>query len=195
MHDSYTNNRKGESAVSVMCALESFYARHADELFYFCYRRLGDVEAARDAASRVMLKAMNNLDSFRPHPERPRATFRAWVFRIARNEVIDIVRARKPTASLDRLSTDGETWRDPADPAPPPLDRALQAESEQEVAALLAYLPDSQRAIVELRLAGLSGAEIADALGLTIPAMKSAQYRAYQRLRSLLSDPERSPFR
>lgn len=56
---------------------------------------------------------------------------------------------------------------------------------------MLGQLPETQRAIVELRLAGLRGDEIASALDTTLSAVKSAQYRAYQRLRELLAEDVR----
>ena len=52
----------------------------------------------------------------------------------------------------------------------------------------LAKLTNEQRNVVELRLAGLTGPEIAEALHLSIPAVKSSQFRAYGRLRALLRD-------
>jgi RNA polymerase sigma factor (sigma-70 family) len=55
---------------------------------------------------------------------------------------------------------------------------------------VLDHLPDSHRDIIELRLAGLTTNEVADALGLTQSAVKSAQSRAYKRLRELLAPPE-----
>jgi DNA-directed RNA polymerase specialized sigma24 family protein len=57
----------------------------------------------------------------------------------------------------------------------------------------LGALPDKERSIVELRLAGLKRAEIAEVLGLTDAAVRSAQTRAFERLRGLLADPEEHP--
>jgi RNA polymerase sigma-70 factor (ECF subfamily) len=54
------------------------------------------------------------------------------------------------------------------------------------VRALLAHLPADQRRIVELRLAGLTGVEIARALGRSEGAVKMLQFRAVARLRALL---------
>lgn len=55
---------------------------------------------------------------------------------------------------------------------------------------MLDRLPENHRDIIELRLAGLTTNEVADALGMTQSAVKSAQSRAYKRLRDLLSPPE-----
>ncbi len=60
------------------------------------------------------------------------------------------------------------------------------------VQMLLAALPDEQRHVVALRLAGLSGPEIAAVLGRHPAAVKSTQFRAYTRLRRLLGREELS---
>lgn len=168
--------------------LDDFFTNHADSLFYFCYRRLGDAHAAQDASSRIVLKAMKSLDHFSPDASNPGATFRAWMYRIARNDLIDYQRTHKPNSSLDRVNHDGDRIHDPADPSHGPEALAIAREADARVRAALRHLPDSQRAIVELRLAGLSGDEICQTLGMTLSAIKSAQYRAYQRLRELFSD-------
>lgn len=66
------------------------------------------------------------------------------------------------------------------DAALTPEEEALAAEHCQ---ALLALLPDDQRSVVELRLAGLTGAEIANVLGRSVGAIKALQFRAIARLR------------
>jgi RNA polymerase sigma-70 factor, ECF subfamily len=70
------------------------------------------------------------------------------------------------------------------DTALTPEDMAVAAEDHR---ALLARLPVDQRSIVELRLAGLTDAEVAETLGRSVGAVKSAQFRALARLRHLLT--------
>lgn len=72
------------------------------------------------------------------------------------------------------------------DHAPGPEAQAVGAEEARLVATLLQRLPDRQRAVVELRLAGLAITEIAAALEITESAAKSMQVRAYRTLRALL---------
>ncbi len=67
------------------------------------------------------------------------------------------------------------------------------ADRNRQVRAMLERLPDRQRAIVELRLAGLSGAEIGRTLGMSESAVKSAQFRAYGILRELFRDHDLAP--
>ena len=75
-----------------------------------------------------------------------------------------------------------------ADPAVGPEAAALAAEAGASVLDLLPQLPDDQRRVLELRLAGLKGPEIARALGRSHGSIRVAQYRAIARLRSLLAD-------
>jgi RNA polymerase sigma-70 factor (ECF subfamily) len=174
--------------IDVTVLLDEFFTSHADDLFYFCYRRLGDADAAQEASSRIVLKAMKSLDSFAPDHSNPGATFRAWIYRIARNDLIDAQRRFKPTHSLDRRDADGNRFHDPPDPARGPEEALIAHEADAHVREMLGQLAETQCTIVELRLAGLRGDEIASALDMTLSAVKSVQYRAYQRLRELLAD-------
>lgn len=186
-------NETQSPPADVMAMLEEVFTLHKQDLFSFCYRRLGDVEQANDACGRIMLKALNGIESFTPHPERPGATLRAWLFRIARNDLVDFQRTQKWTHSLDRLNHDGDRIYEPPDHRRGPEQTYIAHETDERVRQMLGQLPDSQRAIVELRLAGLTGDEIAQALEMTLSAVKSAQYRAYQKLRILLSDDSGRP--
>lgn len=159
-------------------AFAPLYRRYVDSVYRYCYARLGDRDAAEDATSQVFAKALSALPS-----QRPDRSFRAWLFAIARNAVVDQHRARRP----DRPLTEAD---DPVDAGPSPEDLALGADEGAAVRALLGRLPPDQRRVVELRLAGLSGAEVAAALGRSPGAVKIAQVRAYARLRDLLGGAE-----
>ena len=71
---------------------------------------------------------------------------------------------------------------------------ALDSEARARVRALLDRLPERQRRIVELRMSGLNGIEIADALQMSHAAVKSAQFRAYSSLRELLQTESAESF-
>jgi RNA polymerase sigma-70 factor, ECF subfamily len=109
------------------------------------------------------------------------ASFRPWLFAIAHNALANALRDRR---SVDSLLLATEL----ADLAPTPEEEALAADERRSLRALLARLPDEQRRILELRLAGLSGPETAAALGKTPGAVRTAQHRAFVRLRLLLGD-------
>jgi len=155
-------------------AFAPLYARYQPAVLRFCRGRLGDAEAAEDAASLVFAKALAALPGHRPE-----ASFRGWLFAIARHVVADAHRGRRPEAPLDAA---GEV----PDAAPSPEDLALAGDDGRALRAALMRLPPAQRRVVELRLAGLTGAEIAAALGTTPGAVKINQFRAVARLRVLL---------
>jgi RNA polymerase sigma-70 factor (ECF subfamily) len=152
----------------------SFYRENLDDVYRYCFFRLGTREAAEDATSDIFTKALRSFESYSGRGSR-----RSWLFSIAHNTVIDLHRRKRPAVPLDDLD-------EIEDEHDGPEATALNATEQGEVRALLRQLPDSQRQILELRLAGLTGAEIAEVLGRTHAAVKIAQVRAYQTLRRLL---------
>lgn len=181
-----------EAARENPSAFEPLYQRYAEDVYYFCYRRMDHPEEAADATSQVFIKALRALPNYRPDATNAGASFRAWLFRIATTTVIDLKRRQRPSASLDAGPNDTPIHL--TDPARLPDDQVIRNEDARLVRAMLAKLPDRQRRIVELRLADLSGQEIADTMNITLSAVKSAQFRAYRTLRRLLqeADPDHS---
>ena len=158
-------------------AFAALYERYFDLVHAYCLRRLPGRETAADATGQIFLKAMAALPAFRSGRS---TSFRSWLFAIAHNVCIDTLRQLRPHADLDAAG-------DLAGPEPGPEASALAAAEHRSVAALLARLTPDQRRVVELRLAGLTGQEVADALGLSLSAVKAAQFRAYARLRRILT--------
>ena len=156
-------------------AFAPLYARYARPVYRYCWRRLGSHEAAEDATSQTFTKALAALDRC------DGAAFRAWLFTIAHNVVTDLYRRRQPRADLEALEA-------MPDDALGPEAVALADEERRSVQRVLARLRPEQRRVVELRLAGLTGPEIAAVLGRRPEAVKSTQHRAYARLRQLLGD-------
>jgi RNA polymerase sigma-70 factor (ECF subfamily) len=177
-------------------SFEPLYRHYAPMIYRFCYRQLGHREAAADVTSQTFIKAIAALRTFRPDPKYPGRTFRAWLFRIAGNVVIDHRRAHRNHRSLDAPDQDAALTRFLVDPGRSPEELALASSEASAVRAALEYLPDRQRGIVELRLVGLTGEEIAEAMNMTLSAVKSAQFRAYGTLReALLPHIDRGPSR
>lgn len=178
-----------EAAIADPRAFEPLYGRYAEDVYYFCYRRLGQPEDAADATSQVFVKVLRALPGYAPDPTNAGASFRAWLFRIAQRTVIDIQRRHKSADTIDTLTDDEEPVQI-VDPGPSPEERLIVNEDARRVRSMLAKLPERQRTIVELRLADLSGQEIADAMNISLSAMKSAQFRAFRTLRRLLDEPD-----
>jgi RNA polymerase sigma-70 factor (ECF subfamily) len=155
-------------------AFGALYDRHVGAVYGYCYRQLGDREAAQDAAAETFRKALAALPTYRP------AAFRGWLFAIARHVVLDLRRQQRPTVPLERVPT-------LADPARSPEAAALEQATLAGVVALLAQLTPDQHDVIALRLADLTPSEISVALGKSRSAVDMLQHRALQRLRSWLA--------
>lgn len=156
-------------------AFAPLYDRYFDPVYRYCYRRLGHPEVAADATAQIFVKALGALRGYREDA----VSFRSWLFAIAHNVLVDEVRTYRPVYPIDEAAA-------VVDAAPSPEAEALTAETARTIRGLLAQLPPDQQKVMELRLAGLTGPEIAAALGRTLGSVKIAQVRAIARLRSEL---------
>jgi len=154
-------------------AFDALYVRYVERVYRYCYRRLGEPEAAADATSQIFAKAMVALPGCRA------ASFRSWLFAIAHNVLADTFRACRPEPPLEAAA-------EIVDPAPSPEAAAVVADERRWVVTLLAHLTPDQRQVVELRLAGLTATEIGAVLGRNRGAIDVAHNRAVNRLRVLL---------
>lgn len=149
------------------------YQRYADAVYGYCLRRLNDPELAADTTADVFTRAITTIGSFRGD------SFRSWLFTIARNAVIDHYRARKRVDALpDSLVSEQRS----------PEEIVMQRETRGELQAALTHLTEQQQDVITLRLAGLTGKEIAAAMNMSLGAVKATQVRAFVRLRELMAD-------
>lgn len=155
-------------------AFAPLYEQHAPDIYRFCYVRLGLREAADDLTARIFIRAIERLHQYRP---KPGATFRSWLFAIARNMLADDWRRRKDIRLLP------EQMDLTRDDYPGPEAVAVHRSEMNRLRAVLSSLPDRQQDVIELRMVGFTSPEIADALGISVAAVKSAQSRAYRSLR------------
>lgn len=152
-------------------AFAAVYDRYADALFAFAQSRLRDRAAAADAVQDTFLRAAQRVEQLRD-----RTRLRAWLYAIARNQVIDAVRrpTTVTTSELDDMTADE---RDPADVA-----AAGEATAVLRDAAL--GLNERDQELLDLHLRhGLDGADLADVAGLS----RSQSYVAMNRLRARLA--------
>lgn len=161
-------------AVRDRAAFGLLYDRYATSVYRYCYRRLGNKEAAEDATSQVFVKALSALPSYREG-----GSFAGWLFSIAFSTTTDLQRRWRPTAPLDDAGF-------VPDRAAGPEETVIAAEGRSHLRALVESLPSDQRRAVELRMAGLAGAEVATAMGRSLQSVKMLQFRAIGRLRQLL---------
>ncbi len=161
-------------------AFAPLYDLHAGSIYRFCFLRLGDSDLADDLTSRVFIRAIERLHQYSP---RHNASFRSWLFAIARNMLADDWRRRREVHLV------GQACDDLRDSEPGPEYLTIHRSEIEQLRVALQRLPQRQREIVELRLVGFRTNEIADTLGISIAAVKSAQTRAYHTLRLTLSPP------
>ena len=166
-------------------AFAPLYETYADLVWRYAISRLGNHELAADATSLVFQRVLAALPKYEPRIRDEGSTFRPWLMTIARNVVLDHVRRVRPTHSLDDEAN--QPWL--VDTARGPKSLAVAADERRRVEQALAQLPEVQQHIVRLRLAGMKGAEIADLLGKSESAIKTAHFRAYARLKILLAEP------
>lgn len=161
-------------------AFALIFDRYWDAIFGFCYLRVGDWHEAEDVASQVFVNALSSLPRFRA--QEPDHTFRAWLFAIARNLVGTSwrERQRKATAPIELAS-------DLPDDTATPDELILAQEQHDRLLHLLDQLPADQRELMELRLAGLSAAEIGIVLGRSEAAIRKAQSRTVIALRAVVA--------
>ena len=168
------------------------YQKH---VYNLCYRMLGEPESAEDAAQETFLRAYQHLHRY--DRKRPFAT---WLLSIAAHYCIDRLRRRKfSMASIDQDEEEGGFELPDAD-APNPESEVVHNEQLEQMQGLLKRLDSVDRAAIVLRYWNdCSEAEIAEALNLTVSAVKSRLHRARRELAGLWqaetprSKPERRP--
>src|SRR5438270_978649 len=168
-------------------AFEDLVRRYDRNVFRIAQHITQNREDAEDVVQDAFLKAYGNLAQFQGQSK-----FYTWLVRIAVNEALMKLRRRRPerTVSLDQdVETDEDTIpREVADWSPNPEQQYNQAELRELLQKTIQGLPSGFRTVFVLRdVEGLSTEETAEALGLSIPAVKSRLLRARLQLRERLS--------
>lgn len=161
-------------------AQESLLALVRPMVMRYCRARLGRVTGlyhlADDVAQDVCVAVLRALPTYRDMG-RP---FMAFVYGIAAHKIADTQRreVRNP-APVDELPHEADTGLGPDE-------MAMQANDADKARTLLSHLPEQQRELVWLRVAvGLSAEETGKVLGMSAGAVRVAQHRALQQLRTL----------
>jgi RNA polymerase sigma-70 factor (ECF subfamily) len=159
-------------------AFGSLYEYYLEQIYRYVYYSVTDHFEAEDLTEAVFLKAWEALPRFRLRE----SAFRAWLYRIAHNLVVDRHRTRKPAVSL-------EQFVHMRDSSPTP-ETALEAHQEKTaLSAALARLKPRLKQVVLCRfIGGLSHAETAEAMGLNEGHVRVLQHRALKEMRGLLSE-------
>jgi RNA polymerase sigma-70 factor, ECF subfamily len=168
-------------------AFESLVKKYDRNVFRIANHITHNREDAEDVVQDAFLKAYENLEQFQGQSK-----FYTWLVRIAVNEALMKLRKRRPerTVSLDEdVKTEEDSLpREVADWSPNPEQQYSQAELKDILTRTIQGLPPGFRTVFVLRdVEGLSTEETAEALDLSIPAVKSRLLRARLQLRDRLS--------
>lgn len=148
-------------------AFAVLHARYSQQVFAFVFHLLnrpGSVDDAEDLTQEILGKAFSNMST-----RRDEGSFKAWLFRIARNHTFDHIRARRPSpASFD----DPDFHEEPSNVIS--LQQEVEKRSEMDwLLAAMGRLPDRQReALVMRELGGMSYDEIGETLETTPEGVK-----------------------
>jgi RNA polymerase sigma-70 factor (ECF subfamily) len=163
--------REGDHA-----ALGALYDRLAARLYRFAYFRLGNRADAEDLTQRTFLKMIEAL----PRYQRRGIPFEAWFFRIARNGLVDLLRARRSHEPLEALRTTASGDMGP--------EAAAELATEfASVEQALTQLTEEQQAVIAYRfMAGLTPREVGLVMGKREGTVRGLQFRALGALRRTL---------
>jgi RNA polymerase sigma-70 factor (ECF subfamily) len=181
--------------------------RHRGELRVHCYRMLGSLEDSEDLVQETFLRAWRKRGSFSSDG---RSSFRAWLYRIATNACLDVLRSRPRRVMPPEVAEAGDPAVPPSPPADLPWlqpypDRLLEsvAPAEDEPGAVVVaretlelafiaaiqHLPPRQRAVLILRdVLGWSAKDTGALLQASVEAVNSALQRARATLRDRLGE-------
>ena len=167
--------------------------QHRPELTAYCYRMLGSVFDADDAVQETMVRGWRGMDAFEG-----RSAMRAWLYRIATNVCLDMLRGRQrraqpmdlgpawTTDAFNGATLPGHAWLQPFPIAAGYAgdgDPASVVESRETIrlafVSALQHLPPRQRAVLILReVLNWQAAEVAELLGTSVASVNSALQRA-----------------
>lgn len=152
----------------------SLYTGYLPRIYNYIMGRVSDPTSAEDISSRVFLKALEGLPNYQPH-----APFAAWLFTIARNEIVTHYRQRQKQLPF------GERLDSQPDAGVELQNRVVRDEQLHRLAKLVRALDEEKQEVLRLRFAaGLTYREIASVLGKSEAAVKMAAHRLLRHLQA-----------
>jgi RNA polymerase sigma-70 factor, ECF subfamily len=170
-------------------AAELLLETYGDRVYRLARRITGNERDAEEVVQDAFWSVVRNIDTFRGE-----SLLGSWIYRITANAAYQKLRRaahQRDEISLDQvlpILDDGHHHLDPSGDWSAQIDApAIQSELREVLAAAIDELPANHRAVIVLRdVEGLSMAEVADALGITVATAKVRAHRARLRLRKRL---------
>ncbi|MEI6136883.1 MAG: sigma-70 family RNA polymerase sigma factor [Chloroflexota bacterium] len=158
--------RQGDST-----AFGALYDRFQPEILRYLTHRVGDPDAAEDLAQQVFLKAWQAI----PRYESRGVPFKAWLYRMAHNQMVDYFRTRRVTTDLEGVDPPQESEAEGI---------VIAAETSEVLKQALDRLSEDHRQVLQLRfLMEKSAREIGEIMGRKEVTIRGLQMRALQALR------------
>ena len=166
-------------AAGDLSAFEALYDRYRQPLYRYLLRLAGDEESANDWYQGAWEKVIRARKSYKP-----KAPFRAWLYRIAHNHAMDQFRRNRPEIELDGVTlVSGDAG---------PAEALGREDRDRSLREAVQALPEEQREALLLKLdAGLALDEIAAVTGVNRETAKSRLRYAVARLKTVLKEPEK----
>ncbi|MCB2156494.1 RNA polymerase sigma factor [bacterium] len=175
-------------------AFEELMLRHQKPLVRWIWSMLGDAEEAQDVAQDAFLQAYSNAEKFNP-----RYNFKTWLYTIARNRAISIMRRRKHQVAEIGTAARGEertapeaddSWASLAvDENPDPREVLSSKEEAEWLLRAMDRLDEGHREVLRLKyFAGMKSREIAEVMELEVGTVWSRVHHGLKKLRALAEE-------
>jgi RNA polymerase sigma-70 factor, ECF subfamily len=162
-----------QAARADMTRFAPLYERYFPRIYTYCLRRVENEEAAEDLTSAIFTYALQGIHSYSG------GSVAAWLFRIAHNAVANHYRSRRPSVRFE------DSEMDFADEQSEMAEAVMKAEQHETLAELINQLPDEQRELLALKIAGgLTAEDIATIVGKSPGAVRVELHRIIKKLRA-----------
>ncbi len=151
-----------------------------------CFRFLNNIEDAEDVSQEVFIQVYESIDRFRDE-----AKLSTWIYRIAVNKSLDLIRRKKRKKRFAVLTSLFGSGEDNKELEPPALGNPQKSLEDKEHKKILNWavsnLPDNQKTAITLsKYEGFSNKEIAEIMNISLSALEALIHRAKQNLRKQL---------
>jgi RNA polymerase sigma-70 factor (ECF subfamily) len=168
-------------------AFKKLMEKYRGSVFHLVYKMIENREEAEDIVQETFIKAYRALASFNEE-----FAFSTWLFKIATNHCIDVLRKRKlQTYSLDAplQMKDGDVKREYADETYSPEQSVMDLEHRHLILQAIEELPEKYRTVIHMRhKEDRSYEEISEILGIPIGTVKARIFRAREMLKKRLKE-------
>ena len=159
-------------------ALGELYDRYAPAVYAYLYRRVGDAQLAEDLTGETFVRMLQAIQSERSW----HTSFRAWLYRIAHNVVVDDYRRRQ---RMPLVSLDGQPVVADGDPDSAMIERWTWEQLRQAMGCLT----EDQQQVLVLRFGEqLPSRQVAEVMEKSVGAVEALQHRALAALRRILGE-------